>query len=317
MNCIRKLRGDLFVVENEIGRCSICAYLPHSTSVSEGVFCGTLTHRKHPTNPKRVVVQLSTDNAVEGVEAIQSQRNGICSQRMALDNNQWTVVLEVDDVYKLCPNCGAQFQLKIPSLVLYIYLKPPMRNGPKMTIDKLATLLENQTLCDIHFDVDGEKLAAHSQIVAAASPVLAAMFQQRAVTPVKEISVKETNAHVFGNFLRYVYTGNAAQLENEKVTGVIGLFALASKYAVEVLKEDCADCLARQLSVENAVGILVAAHLHSHERLYDTTVSFITRNSIDVCSLADWACLTEEYPDLCIRVTQFMLRQLQTPPSSS
>ena len=316
MNFIRKLRPDLYLIENEIGRCSSCAYLPHSTSVAEGTFSCTLMHCKQPTNPKQVVVNMTTDNAVEGVDVVQSQRNGITSQRMTLVNEQWTAVLEKDDVYKLCPNCGAQFQLKIPGLAMYVYLKPAVRNGPKITIDNLASLLEKQTLSDIHFDVDGEKLVAHSQIVAAASPVLAAMFQEKAVVPVKEVLIKETNAHVFGHFLRYIYTGNAAQLESEKVTGVIGLFAVASKYGVEALKEDCVDCLVRQLSVENAVGVLVAAHLHSHERLYQMAVSFIADNSVDVCSLSDWACLTEEYPDLCIRATQFMLKHLKTKSST-
>ena len=316
MNCVRRLREDVILIESEIGRCSSCAYLPYCMSLRETTFSCTLTHCRHASDAKKVVVKLATDDAVEGVDVVQSQRSGIASQPMAHDSGQWTAVLCKDDVYKLCPNCGAQFQLKIPGFVMYIILKPRLKNGAKMTTDNLTSLLKNRTLCDVQFEIDGEKLAAHSQIVAAASPVLSAMFQEKLGGPVREVSIKESNAGVFGIFLRYVYAGDAAELESEKVTSVIGLFALASKYGVEALKEDCGRCLARQLSVENAVGILVAAHLHSDEKLYEATVSFIARNSVGVCSLSDWACLTEDYPELCIRVTQFMLKQLQTKASS-
>jgi len=314
MHSIQKLRSDLFLIEHELGRCNACAYLPHSTTVGGETFSGSLIHCKHPSNTKQIIVKLtnvtsdceSVGDPVEGIHVIQSHRNGLLSQQMASENEEWSATLEKDDIYKLCPNCGGQFQFKFPSFAMYVYLKPSTRSAEKMIVDNLARLLDSHTLSDLQFDVDGQVLTAHTQIVASASPVLATMFQNNSS---RTVHIKETSAEVFRQFVQYLYTGNAL-LVKEKITNVISLFAVASRYGVDSLKEKCATCLASQLSVENAVGVLIAAHLHSDEKLYLATALFISKNSVAVCCLSDWACLTEEYPELCIQATQFMLKQL-------
>ena len=172
-----------------------------------------------------------------------------------------------------------------------------------MILKHVASLLDNETSADIEFHVNGTKLVAHSLIVSAGSPVLAAMFQNDFQEKSKRIAtIKDTTVEVFQQFLRYLYTGDV--LENKKDAIVTDLFALADKYGVDSLKDECAVYMAEQLSVENAVDTLIAAHLHSSTTLYEETVSFISRNATAVYSHRDWFILMIENPKFCFQVSQ-------------
>ena len=59
--------------------------------------------------------------------------------------------------------------------------------------------------------------------------------------------------------LRFLYTGNAPNIEEEEMTEP--MFIAADKYQIEKLKNGCVSIMIKKLNVENAVRFLVLAYL--------------------------------------------------------
>ena len=234
-------------------------------------------------------------------------------------DDQWMTKEEDDWIYTLirkqykCSNCSNLYQRpkscdKYPSYVLYIHLKKPKSYGSTI-FQNIGSLLNNQTSMDITFEIGGNKLPAHSLIVGASSPVLAAMFQSDfKENRTKIVKMEDTTVEVFQQFLNYLYTNEVPEMRKKGIAA--GLFELADKYEVDSLKEESAIFLAEQLNVENAVETLIAAHLHSSERLLQKTLSFMSKNGLALCSRPDWLQLMENYPKLCFQANQLMVAAL-------
>ena len=80
-------------------------------------------------------------------------------------------------------------------------------------MDNIESLLKNQTLVDMEFEIGGNKLPAHVAIVAARSPVLAAMFQNDfKESHTKIVKIEDTTVDVFQQFLNYLYTGKMEEM---------------------------------------------------------------------------------------------------------
>ena len=314
--------------------------LPISTQLTEGDFSCSLYYRVDPQSPSQITVTLTSVTSLSAVEVIlldatpnlemiknesthiPSTNNG--GEMMEKKGEFWEVTLDMKR--KFCLKCyqsqqslirmvtapvssvppASNSQYHFPSHNLYLHLKSYTDKGNSVILKHVASLLDNETSADIEFHVNGTKLVAHSLIVSAGSPVLAAMFQNDFQEKSKRIAtINDTTVEVFQQFLRYLYTGDV--LENKKDAIVPDLFALADKYGVDSLKDECAVYMAEQLSVENAVDTLIAAHLHSSTILYEETVSFISRNMLTVCSCADWLSFMKEYPELCFVVNKSII----------
>lgn len=83
-----------------------------------------------------------------------------------------------------------------------------------------------------------------------------------------------------------------------------------NRYGVEDLKEECANLLAKWLSVENAVSILILADLCSDHALLKTALSFTAERSKEISSSADWKKLHKHHSDLFFRVVQLIVAKL-------
>ena len=97
-------------------------------------------------------------------------------------------------------------------------------------------------LSDVTFNVRCQEFRAHKTILAARSPVFAAMFKH----PSKEklsgiVNVPDIEPGVFKELLRYIYTGQVPLQRMDKLA--IGLLAAADKYLLEKLKQACRDHL--------------------------------------------------------------------------
>ncbi|CAH8588800.1 unnamed protein product [Schistosoma curassoni] len=113
---------------------------------------------------------------------------------------------------------------------------------------------------------------AHKAILAARSPVFAAMFghgmeESRA----NRVEITDMEPDTVAEVLRYIYTGQVVgmnRLAHE-------LLAAADKYQLERLKTMCEEALVESLSVENACDIFGLADMHNAEQLKAHTLEFI------------------------------------------
>jgi hypothetical protein len=163
-------------------------------------------------------------------------------------------------------------------------------------------------MADLKFIVKGQETTAHAAILAAASPVMAAMFEPGKFKEgqSKIVEIDDIEPEVFQQLLHYVYTGTAPKLEDETITEP--LFLAADKYQMDKIKEHCEDILIRKLSPENAVRYLVMAHLHSAGRLQEASIQFLVGCRKEIWDRPDWKKLIDTYPELFYLASRRMVK---------
>ena len=76
--------------------------------------------------------------------------------------------------------------------------------------EDLGLMFENQRFSDVTLCVNGREFQAHKAILAARSPVLAALFHNK----LNRVDIDGAiSADVFEELLRFIYTGHVDQLE--------------------------------------------------------------------------------------------------------
>ena len=166
---------------------------------------------------------------------------------------------------------------------------------------KITKLWSDQTLTDVALQCQGKEFKAHKLILAAASPVFEAMFKEDATEHEDAssslyncVNIEDIDSDVFELFLRYLYTGQVDQLD-EKLTDI---FPVADKYDVQPLREICIQHMAKNISVDNAVDVLLLAERHSVESIKSKTLQFINKNVVKILMTDDWTYLIKFYPYL-------------------
>lgn len=115
-----------------------------------------------------------------------------------------------------------------------------------------GSLFESQKFGDITISVGDKELLVYKAILAARSPVFAAMFAHKIQN---QITVKDVDYEVLREMLIYIYSGKSPNIESQSDR----LLAAADKYDLVGLKSMCEEVLCAKISVENAVDLLVLA----------------------------------------------------------
>ncbi|CAH8566772.1 unnamed protein product [Heterobilharzia americana] len=136
---------------------------------------------------------------------------------------------------------------------------------------------------------------AHKAILAARSPVFAAMFghgmeESRA----NRVEITDMEPDTVAEILRYIYTGQVVGMDRLAHE----LLAAADKYQLERLKTMCEEALVESLSVENACDIFGLADMHNAEQLKVHTLEFIMLHAHDVCETEGYEQLVRHRPRL-------------------
>ncbi|XP_065199773.1 speckle-type POZ protein-like [Planococcus citri] len=183
----------------------------------------------------------------------------------------------------------------------------PYSNAPDDDLlENLGQLLEHRDLADVVLSVGGQDYPAHKTILAARSPVFAAMFKHDTMKEnvQNRIEIEDMNVEVIGDFLKYIYTGKYENLRNKAQD----LLAASDKYQLNGLKMVCAEELYRTLSVENAAKILALADMHCVEELKSEVINFIVSESTEVFETESWKKkLGSNFPlvnEVCLALAQ-------------
>ncbi|XP_065205342.1 speckle-type POZ protein-like [Planococcus citri] len=160
------------------------------------------------------------------------------------------------------------------------------RNVPECNLSHhFGSLLENPNLADVVLSTNGNDYPAHKIILAACSPVFAAMFKHDAKeNEENRVYIDDIDEKVVSEMLQFIYTGKCEKLA-ELATG---LLAAADKYDLNRLKMICANELYEKLSVENAASILTLADMHSVKELKDEVIKFIVSKRTEVLNTDGW-----------------------------
>jgi len=126
---------------------------------------------------------------------------------------------------------------------------------------------------------DGQRLAAHRDILSLRSPVFRTMFQsgfKEAEQVGAVMSISDVDTCVLKEMLRFLYTGSVQ--EHALPAMALPLFELGNKYEVEGLQALAQQSLVKSLDVENAINVIVVADQHSAGELKGSVTTFICKH---------------------------------------
>lgn len=163
--------------------------------------------------------------------------------------------------------------------------------------DDFGHLLESRQLSDVVLSVQGKEIHAHKVVLAARSPVAAAMFQHE-MKEEKEgrVEITDCDFEVLHQVIKYIYMGRAPKLDQmaEKI------LVAADKYDLARLKAMCEDVLCSKLSVEKAAETLVLADTHNADQLKANALQFIRVQAAEVKETDGWKRMASENPHLVL-----------------
>ncbi|XP_014235422.1 speckle-type POZ protein-like [Trichogramma pretiosum] len=141
------------------------------------------------------------------------------------------------------------------------------------TIDSIFTIKFNffflsKELSDVKLIVEEKEIPAHKFVLAAVSPVFRDMMENTE----NSVNITDITKDILTEMLRYIYTGEIAAIKTDEI---IELLAVSDKYQIDSLKFKCGKILSANLSSENAVDILIAAHKYKVKHLEDEVIKFV------------------------------------------
>lgn len=167
----------------------------------------------------------------------------------------------------------------------------------------LGRLLSSGQGSDVTFDVSGEPIKAHKNVVAARSSV----FSVELFGPMKEntaasVIISDMEASVFRALLHFIYTDALpdTQGEAEKTVMAQHLLVAADRYDLKRLKLICEERLCNHIDRSTVTTTLVLAEQHGCQGLKEACLAFLTSPGIltELMGTDDYDHLTKSCPSL-------------------
>lgn len=152
-------------------------------------------------------------------------------------------------------------------------------------------------------NVKEDPILAHRVILAARSPVFAAMFKnEMAEKKTGFVNISDCDVEAFNIFLLFLYSGEL----NFANCNVCHLYKISDKYDVLKLKLMCVDFMTKNLSVENFYEILILADQFSESKLLTDVQCFFNKNFEDIVSSKNWESFLMNH----LRLANNLLKQM-------
>ena len=171
---------------------------------------------------------------------------------------------------------------------------------------------------DVQIIVGDEKISAHSAVVAAASPTLAAILESKQyetvqvkdaeksklIDHVKVVRVDDVDCDALRNLITYIYTGETEELFENDDSMMKNVFLIAIKFQMEALKQLALQEMKKHIYDENVVDFLVLGHVHSAPALFNQALQHITDIRREIRKTPEWQQLWKQHPELYFDVVR-------------
>ena len=205
-------------------------------------------------------------------------------------------------------------KIKVPSCSLRDDIKAAIdfegdMEGKDIT---LVAKLHEQEKESINVDSEGSKFGAHKFILAARSPVFAAMFKHSEMkeNEKNEVEITDIQPAVLKEMLTFIYTGDTPNIKEMASS----LLYAAEKYQLQHLKALSERQLAVSITVKNAAETLVLAHQHEALQLKEITLNFIAVNGRRVMKSEGWESVKAFGSDLVTEVLDTIYNSSDVEP---
>lgn len=142
---------------------------------------------------------------------------------------------------------------------------------PSTILSDLRSLINDSTLSDITFVVDGQELYAHKVIMMRCPYFQALFLGQMRESSLDTIHLEQVRYPIFLSILEYLYTDHV----NFPLNDAMELFEAADLFCIPRLKTMCEKRMLQSITVENAASIFHAADMHSAAALRQKTKKYI------------------------------------------
>eukprot|EP00795_Rhopilema_esculentum_P009403 gene9403-17112_t len=122
----------------------------------------------------------------------------------------------------------------------------------------------------------------------------------------RKFQIEGCDPEIFGLFLRYLYTGHIADIDQLSVQQVASILTLADRYEVEDLLQLCERRLVASINDENVLFLVALADSISAVTLKSVALSHIKKEKQKILGSEDFASLPEDLKN--------ELRQIETDP---
>ncbi|UJR36960.1 hypothetical protein I4U23_029668 [Adineta vaga] len=143
---------------------------------------------------------------------------------------------------------------------------------------------------------------AHKLILAARSPVFAAMFSNRTLeNTTNTIEINDLRSETIQSMLEYIYTGKVNDIKKSTVE----LYRCADKYQLEDLRLQAEMALMSSISIDTSAEILLLADQHHSKDLKSRVIQFIVGGNLKAITQTEgWHKYVACIPDLVTEVIQ-------------
>ena len=174
-----------------------------------------------------------------------------------------------------------------PTEKVYETQKLPPENP---AITAMKSLLEDKLFTDVTIMCGDKEFKVHKAVLASQSPVFKKMF----VSDMKEkqtslVEISDINPAVLSDMVAYLYTGTAPNIH----TLAKDLLAVADKYELTPLFNQCENTLNSEIKISNAVDLFLLADLHNAAYLKKNCLHFIYQNLSEISLTSQWKQLKQ------------------------
>jgi len=258
----------------------------------------------------KISVSLSKDDpnvhckAIEGLELLSGQFNLRLESTIKLDQrkfrNIWT---SEDSLEKL--KSGIEMRYHHKEFIFYqnlgkkvtynwsIEIEVEKENSASENYLKLHELLfMKKELSDVKLICEEKIFECHKNVLSCRSEVFEAMFKsgtKMVESESGEVKIDDVKADTLETMIYFMYHDKVSDEKKIKAD----LLFLAEMYNIQPLSAVCVKYLEENLSVENALDVLVAANLINKEDLLDAATQFVLENRGNLAKTDVWNELSE------------------------
>ena len=196
---------------------------------------------------------------------------------------------------------GYDGQNRLNDLIMYRFAARN-RDGipPSSLLADLGQLVNNETLSDITFLVEGEPVHAHRALCMRCTFFRAMLLGEMLEARQREVVIEDMKRGTFLQLMQYLYTDNV----DVPLEETMDLLQAADRFGVERLKRICEHVMLSSINIENASSIMVVADLHNAQGLREKCLDFLVDHFDDVSKTASFEEMLRANCSLVMEVLQ-------------
>ncbi|TMS32804.1 hypothetical protein L596_000605 [Steinernema carpocapsae] len=165
-------------------------------------------------------------------------------------------------------------------------------------------LLQDDVLTDFTIRIGNRDIRTHRAILAARSPVFAAMFAHSDTKEAKEgvLVIEDLDYEVVKDMLMFIYSGRTSG----KPDLAHDLLVAADKYRLDELKRYCEQAMIQDITTDNVCQQFVIGHMYNADRLKQRAADFMKLNLTAITNTSGWDELITQHPSLVTSIVRYV-----------